>query len=206
MVPPKSSERIGSRRAVARENQMPGPGLEFSDPSLPAFHSLSLRLTHRKISSACTQVVALYKLAGLSLDNDLGTLAAAPRISADASAQDYVNTYITLTDKLNGVPVLSLHTTGDGNVVVENERAYKDAVMEAGDRKLLRQVYVHRAGHCNFTPAEMIAAFQALVHRIDTGRWGHLGPKALTREAEALGVGSSDFVRFRPKPFPRRNS
>lgn len=148
------------------------------------------------------EVLALYEAAGLSLDQDLSALAAAPRISADPQAQAYLNSYITLDGNLNGVPVLTMHQTADGLVVVENERAYKDAVKAAGDRKLLRQVYVHRAGHCNFTAAETITAFQALVQRIGTGRWGNTSPRALNLEAAALGLGPSDFARFKPKTFP----
>jgi pimeloyl-ACP methyl ester carboxylesterase len=155
------------------------------------------------------EVKALYEAAGLSLDQDLATLAAAPRISADPAARDYLDHYITLDGRLGGVPVLTMHTLGDGVVVVQSERAYRDAVTAAGDRNLLRQVYVHRAGHCSFTSAEMIAAFQALVHRIDTGTWGDLKPGTLNQEAAALGVGScglptsSEFVKAKPSRFPR---
>ena len=36
-------------------------------------------------------------------------------------------------------------------------------VNEAGDSSLLRQTFVHRAGHCAFTPAGTITAFQTLI-------------------------------------------
>ena len=155
------------------------------------------------------EVKALYAAAGLSLDQDLATLAAAPRISADPPAEAYLDHYITIDGRLGGVPVLAMHSVGDGLVVVQSERAYRDAVTAAGDRNLLRQVYVQRAGHCKFTSAEMIAAFQALVQRIDTGRWGDLKPGTLNQQAVALGVGacglptSSEFVKAKPKRFPR---
>jgi hypothetical protein len=115
----------------------------------------------------------------------------------------FLNDHISFDSQLGGVPVLTMHLIGDGNVVVENERAYKDAVRAAGDGRLLRQVYVERAGHCSFTAAETIVAFQALVRRIDTGKWGKLGPRALNGEAEALGLGPSAFARFGPKAFLR---
>jgi hypothetical protein len=96
-----------------------------------------------------------------------------------------------------------MHLIGDGNVVVENERAYKDVVSAAGDRKIPRQLFVQRAGHCSFEAAEAIVAFQVLVERIETGRWGRLSPKALNQRAAALGLGPSAFARFTPKAFPR---
>src|SRR5262249_39765178 len=160
-------------------------------------------------SGARREVRALYDAAGLSLDQDLATLAAAPRISADPAARDYLDPYITLDRRLGGGPGPPMHALGDGVVVVQSERAYRDAVAAAGDRNLLRQVYVHRAGHCSFTSAEMIAAFQALVHRIDTGTWGDLKPGTLNQEAAALGVGScglpmsAEFVKAKPSRFPR---
>lgn len=97
---------------------------------------------------------------------------------------------IAFNGRLGGVPVLSLHTTGDPLVVVQQERAYAQAVRAAGDAGLLRQAFVHRAGHCTFTPAERIAALQALVHRVETGAWDDAtAPERLNPAATALGAG-----------------
>ena len=69
-------------------------------------------------------------------------------------------------------------------------RAYAQAVRAAGDAGLLRQAFVHRAGHCTFTPAERIAALQALVHRVETGAWADAtAPERLNPAATALGAG-----------------
>jgi hypothetical protein len=85
------------------------------------------------------------------------------------------------------IPVLTLHTKGDGLVAVENESAYKDVVEDGKDEKFLRQVFVHRAGHCEFTPAETVVAFGALVSRLDTGKWPGLGSGTLNQAAKGLG-------------------
>jgi dienelactone hydrolase len=85
------------------------------------------------------------------------------------------------------VPILTLHTKGDGLVVVEDESAYKDAVEDGHNGALLRQVFVHRAGHCEFTPAETVVAFTALISRLDTGKWPGLGSSGLNKEAKGLG-------------------
>ncbi len=159
------------------------------------------------------EVAALYKQAGLSLNADLKTLAAALRVSADSGAVSYLNKYITFDGNLN-IPVLSMHTTGDGLVVNEDEQAYASVVSSAGDNSLLRQVFVHRAGHCTFTPAETLVAFQTLIHRLDTGRWGDSTNRNLmNQEATALGstynTVPSAFITFEPtvflRPFDIRN-
>lgn len=161
------------------------------------------------------EVRALYKAAGLDLNADLATLNAAPRISADSGAVAYLTQNIVFDGDLGDLPVLTMHTTGDGLVPNQNEQAYRSAAQDAHDQKLLQQVFVHRAGHCTFTPAETIAAFEALVNRLDTGKW-KTDPKALNDAAVALGptdnvfsVGGSllptgpSFIPFHPKPFLR---
>jgi hypothetical protein len=80
-----------------------------------------------------------------------------------------------------------MHTTGDGLVVPENEQAYKAVVDRAGNGALLRQVFVNRAGHCAFTPAETITAVQTLENRLSTGKWNVPAPAAMNAAAAALG-------------------
>lgn len=136
------------------------------------------------------EVEALYAQAGLDLDADLRTLNRARRIAPDLDAVGYAIRNIAFNGRLGGVPVLSLHTTGDPLVVVQQERAYAQAVRAAGDAGLLRQAFVHRAGHRAFTPAERIAALQALVHRVETGAWDDAtAPERLNPAATALGAG-----------------
>jgi hypothetical protein len=168
-------------------------------------------------SADVAEVRALYSAAGLSLDADLQTLGSAARISADPAAVRYLVKNITFTGRLS-IPVLTMHTTGDGLVVPENEQAYRSVVDEAGDGTLLRQVFVHRAGHCAFTPAETITAAQDLLSRMATGTWGDeaTDPQALNDSAAALGsaynVFLADnqfvatppaFLRFEPPPYLR---
>jgi hypothetical protein len=135
------------------------------------------------------EVAALYEAAGLDLDADLTALNQAQRIEADPEAVGYAARWITYDGDLGGVPVLTLHTTGDVLVVVQHESAYARTVADAGDRALLRRGFVHRANHCTFTPAERIAGLQALLHRVETGAWddGAL-PERLNAAAVALGA------------------
>ena len=153
------------------------------------------------------EVAALYQQAGMSLNQDIATLTQAPRIAADAGAVAYLSNYIVYDGQLD-IPVLTMHTTGDGLVINEEERAYANVVHPAGDAPLLREVFVHRAGHCAFTPAETVAAFQTLIRRLDTGIWGgSTDPALLDQEALSLGpafnVAPPAFIDFSPAPFPR---
>lgn len=153
------------------------------------------------------EVQALYKQAGLNLDADLNTLNHSTRIKADPQAVNYLNKYITFNGDLN-MPVLTMHTTGDGLVVNEQEQAYDDVVDWRGDASLLNQVFVHRAGHCTFTPAETVTAFQTLIHRLDTGTWGSsTNPRRMNNEALALGstlnTAPPAFINFDAAEFLR---
>jgi len=132
------------------------------------------------------EVVALYQAAGLSLTKDLLTLNGAPRVKANPNAEAYLIKNISFNGSIS-VPVLTMHTTGDGLVVPENEQAYSSAVDRALRAHLLRQVFVHRAGHCAFTPAETVTAVQTLENRLATGQWHVPSPAAMNAQAAALG-------------------
>jgi pimeloyl-ACP methyl ester carboxylesterase len=132
------------------------------------------------------EVKALYQSAGLSLTTDLQTLNSAPRITADPFAVAYLAKNISFDGQIS-IPVLTMHTTGDGLVVPENEQAYSSVVDRAGHGNLLRQIFVARAGHCAFTPAETITAVQTLLNRLSTGQWNVPSPAGLNAQAAALG-------------------
>jgi len=155
------------------------------------------------------EVEALYGQAGLSLAEDLRALNRTPRIAPDLDAVGYAIRNIVFNGRLGGVPVLSMHTTGDPLVVAQQERAYAQAVRAAGNTGLLRQAFVHRAGHCSFTPAERIGALQALLQRVDTGSWGEATtPEQLNAAAEALRPTlqvptPSAFLAYTPGPYLR---
>jgi pimeloyl-ACP methyl ester carboxylesterase len=151
------------------------------------------------------EVRALYKQAGLSLDADLDALNDAARIAANPDSVEYLEQNIIFNGRI-GFPVLTLHTTGDGLVSNQNESAYKDVVDEAGNQRLLRRTFVHRAGHCTFTPAETVTALGNLIDRLNNGRWPDLDPSTLNAEAAALGplnVAPPSFLRFEPGPYLR---
>jgi hypothetical protein len=145
-------------------------------------------------STSNAEVRALYAAAGLDLKADLAKLNSTARVSADPAAVSYLTANITFNGDLD-IPVLSMHTTGDGLVTVQNEQAYQDVVADGHDSSLLRQVYVHRAGHCSFTPAETVTALEALLSRLATGHWdGRQDPALMNSEAAAMGPGLNIFA------------
>jgi pimeloyl-ACP methyl ester carboxylesterase len=161
------------------------------------------------------QVEALYADAQLDLDEDLERLASAPRIEADPAAVAYLERHIVFDGELGGVPVLTMHTDGDGLVTPDNARAYGEVVRHAGNERLLRQLVVHSGGHCTFTFAEVLTALDVLIDRIESGTWSGLESAELNAAATGLGPGSnallmggeptaSRFINFEPPPFPRR--
>jgi hypothetical protein len=178
-------------------------------------------------SADSLEVRALYAAAGLSLRDDLQTLNNATRISADPSAVAYLSRNITFNGELS-MPVLTMHTTGDGLVVPQNEQAYRSVVRQAGDSRLLREIFVSRAGHCAFTPAETITAAQTLLNRLATGHWDHQALQSASLNTAATGLGAGynifpaqggtcpvgqpisgvcptapAFTRYRPTPYLR---
>jgi len=164
-------------------------------------------------STSADDVAALYDGAGLDLGRDLDRLAGEARITAEPSAVGYLERHIVFSGELE-VPVLTVHTDGDGLVTPDNQWAYADVVGHAGHQDLLRQAFVHRAGHCTFTFAEVLTALDVLVERMDTGAWPGLDPGRLNAAATGLGAeanalpagGRMDagFFDFDPPRFRRR--
>ena len=160
------------------------------------------------------EVAALYRAAAINLDADLAALNGGATIEPDAGAVAYLNRFISFNGDI-AVPVITAHTTADGLVIPENDSDYGDVVRAAGHAALLRQLYVHRSGHCAFTSAEVIVIVKAMLHRLDTGKWDDaaLDAGALNAAAQALGVQDNSiggffaaapaFTDYSPGQYPR---
>lgn len=132
------------------------------------------------------EVRALYRAAGLDLGADLAAINAAPRIRPDRPAARYLERNVVFNGNLH-VPLLTMHTTSDFLVPFQHEQAFAAAVAGAKRSALLRQLFVHRPGHCAFTAAETLTALNALLDRLKTGAWHATGPAALNAAASSLG-------------------
>lgn len=144
------------------------------------------------------EVAALYREAGVDLGADLATLTRNADISADPGALASLAATSVPTGRLE-VPELDLHTISDQLVPVQQEDFYAARVLAAGSGALLRQAYVAHIGHCNFTPAELVAGVLAIGHRVATGRWDSVAqPASLEQTALKLGLGGAAFIGYRP--------
>jgi hypothetical protein len=85
------------------------------------------------------------------------------RFSAGTAARAGIGAFETTGD-IPG-PVVTLHTTGDPVVPDFQEPLYQAKVAAAGRSARLQQRSVDRAGHCNFSSGELVAAFDALVQQ-----------------------------------------
>jgi hypothetical protein len=165
------------------------------------------------ISANSAEVTSLYAAAGLDLAADLRALDSGTRIAPDPKAVAYLDRFISFNGNLS-VPVLTMHTIGDGLVVPQEETAYSDVVRAAGKQDLLRQVYVQRAGHCAFSEAETITVITAMIARLESGGWNvPLSEATMNTVAAGLGeeynrvggflISPPAFKNYTPGPYPR---
>jgi pimeloyl-ACP methyl ester carboxylesterase len=155
-------------------------------------------------SSQRALVEQAYREARLDLRGDLGRLAAAPRIAPDRDAVNYMYRFGVPYGR-TPAPIVTLHSTGDGGAVPDQEQWYAEQVRRSGDPSQLRQLYVDRGMHCSFSAAEEIVALRTLFERIDRGRWPDTSPRRLTEAARDLGPGYQlvlDFGTFQDAPMP----
>ena len=211
-VPPPASDP-GAQEAAQYQVEFTGAfsTLDFIESGRPAidqaaggsatwtsgvdFAAVLARSPYRK------EVAALYRAAGLSLGDDLHTLTAGADITADPGAVRSLERTSVPTGHL-AVPELDLHTISDQLVPVQQENYYAHTVRAAGDSSLLRQAFVASVGHCNFSPAELIAGVQAISHRVSTGSWGDVAePDSLEHVALGLNLGPARFTRYHPGPL-----
>lgn len=90
------------------------------------------------------------------------------RLPADSAAQRTYWAGTEVTGRL-AMPLLTLHTTGDGQVPIDQAQLLRRRVATAGKASLLVQRVIRDANHCGFRGAELEAAFRALVRWIETG-------------------------------------
>lgn len=138
-------------------------------------------------------VEKLYRDAGIDLRKDLGQLTSTADLVADDDPLQRAYEISGLTGEVE-MPVLAVHTLYDTLVPAQIEEEYQEKVREARNQSLLRQAYIDRVGHCSFTPAEYVAAVNAMNERIETGHWTPAStPAGLDRSAEALDLGESAY-------------
>ncbi len=143
--------------------------------------------------SLTKEEVAYLSSLGIDATALLNRMNASLNISAKKSARRYLEKYATYSGKLER-PVLTIHTTVDGLVTVDNKSAYRETVEDAGRTSFLVQVFTDSVGHCTFTPEQLVATVKAMESWLNTRTRPGPGffPKALGFNTE-----------FQPPPWPQ---
>lgn len=130
-------------------------------------------------------VRALYAEAGLDLDADLDRVNAMARVEASPYALDFWNTPGRNHRGQPTIPLLRLHEIGDFQVPMAIVAGYEDLIRENGAESLFRTAFVDAPTHCGFNPAEVGAAIETMMHRLDTGSWAETTPEAMNARGAA---------------------
>jgi hypothetical protein len=150
-------------------------------------------------------VKAMYKKAGLSLEEDLQTLAKAPRISANPEALGIAEGLMTYTGKIKG-PIMNVKNTGDPIDPTSCDVAYEQTLKRAGTQGFLKTAFVHSPGHGGANDLELIAGFVVLIKRLETGKWVSTSPEDMNKLAAKIGAESPEifsgvtarFIKHKP--------
>ncbi len=89
------------------------------------------------------------------------------------------------------MPLLTLHTTGDWQVPVNQEQILADKVEAAGRSDLLVERAVQAPGHCGFTAGEYVTALDDLVQWVEHG----LKPAGENLRVPDLGNAGAEFTQ-----------
>jgi fermentation-respiration switch protein FrsA (DUF1100 family) len=84
------------------------------------------------------------------------------------------------------VPLLHIHGLGDALLPPHLSEGYAVAVRKERHEDLYRRAFLQAAGHCKTEVSEAEAAIQAMVDRLNTGKWGDTsadGLNALSKKA-----------------------
>ena len=82
------------------------------------------------------------------------------RVTSDPSARFFLRDHFTPSGDVGATKIVSLHTDKDGLVIVENQSEYAS---RGASRNLTVGIVVEDTpSHCDFTDAEVIAAWEAL--------------------------------------------
>jgi hypothetical protein len=124
--------------------------------------------------------------------NDPGVDAAIQRVAYDNQANKQLEKNFTPKGDVGATKIVSIHTDGDGLVIVENEEDYMDKVPASN----FSLGVVNEAGnsHCGFNAPELIAGWVSLVSWLNGGPQ----PTAASLQATCQGIGPAAQCRIDP--------
>jgi dienelactone hydrolase len=154
-------------------------------------------------SSQSQAVKDAYRRAGQDLNADLATLDAAPRIAADPAALAHMYRTAIPTGRTR-VPVITLHSVGDGGAVPDQDSWYNRQVRHRSGPNMVRSLFVDRGQHCSYSAADEVVTVQSLEHRLDTGRWPDLRPAALNAHVASFDTTYQQVLDLSSFPFQQQ--
>ena len=124
--------------------------------------------------------------------NDPAIDASIQRVAYDTKAHKELEKNFTPQGAVGATKIVSIHTDGDGLVIVENEKEYADVVPAAN----LTTAIVNEAGntHCAFTGPEVVAGWEELRDWVAGGPQ----PTASDIQARCLTIGTPAQCRYDP--------
>jgi hypothetical protein len=124
--------------------------------------------------------------------NDPAIDASIQRVAYDNQARNRLFKYFTPKGDVGATKIVSIHTDGDGLVIVENEQTYRDVVPAAN----LTTAIVNEAGntHCGFTAPELISGWESLRGWLAGGSQ----PTPTSIQAACLTIGTAAQCRIDP--------
>lgn len=94
--------------------------------------------------------------------NDAALNAGVERFHADPQALQALAPYTT--SGRPGIPLVTMHTTGDPIIPYWHEQIYR-AKLQANGNRLVTQIPIKRYGHCSFTTDEILVGFSLMVQK-----------------------------------------
>jgi hypothetical protein len=124
--------------------------------------------------------------------NDAGINSSIQRVAYDNQARKRLFKYFTPKGDVGATKIVSIHTDGDGLVIVEQEQTYRDIVPAAN----LTTAIVNESGntHCGFTAQELTAGWESLRGWLAGGSQ----PTPTTMQAACLTIGTAAQCRIDP--------
>ncbi len=109
-------------------------------------------------------------LAALGVDADglLAQMNAQTNVSAARRQRQYLEKYFDPSGDLQK-PVISIHASKDGLAPAYLEPVLLETVKSANKENLLLQVFTNDAGHCTFTPVQLLSTIKAMDFWLNTG-------------------------------------
>ncbi len=112
------------------------------------------------------------------------------RVMADPNANPPQPDGLRWLPRVNGefnIPVVSLHGLGDLYVPFVHEQIYRQRAEANGNGDMLVQRAIRSAPHCDFTGAELVSGFQAMID------WEQNGTKPAGDDVSRQAVSAADY-------------